>query len=87
MGFSGVDCSSNLFRCQKRELNAVFWSGITLIPVFGFISFVAYILTTHIEEDRPFDLLQQRLFSGEITENEYLILHEDLKQSYLVAAD
>jgi uncharacterized membrane protein len=75
------------FDARKKELNAVFWSGITLIPLVGFISFVAYIIMTHIEEDRPFDLLQQRLFRGMITDNEYGILYEDLKKSYMAAAD
>ena len=75
------------FDAKKKGLNAVFWSGITLIPLFGFISFVAYIIMTHIEEDRPFDLLQQRLFRGEITDNEYSVLYEDLKQSYMAATD
>lgn len=65
----------------------MFWTVITLIPLLSFISFVAYIIMTSIEEDRPFDVLQQRLFSGEITDNEYSCLYEDLKRSYMAVAE
>ena len=75
------------FDAKKKGLDAGFWSVITLIPLVGFISVVAYIITTHMEEDRPFDLLQQRLFRGEITDDEYRTLYEDIKRCYAAAAD
>ncbi|WP_202319749.1 SHOCT domain-containing protein [Archaeoglobus neptunius] len=67
---------------NKRGMNGLLWFILVILPMVGWIFLVIYLIVreTQGKESRALEILKERLAKGEITEEEFRKLKEELEK-------
>ena len=72
---------------QKRGMNSLLWAILVLIPMFGFLALIIYLVVRETGQAQAATgksaqtLLDERYARGEISRDEYLRMKADLNQA------